>query len=150
MAITLGATFLCPALVLAHALKDHFIFGLGDFAVYTPSPSRELRGHVREERKALPSPKAMYPGELRVLHLYCASPVDSGVLGSQEFKFDISQWANMGLHVSVCSVVEPGSTPDDVGLTVNSALPPSTNHCVAGVLYADSSRRLLQIAFRLR
>jgi hypothetical protein len=80
MAITLGATFLCPALVLAHALQDHFIFGLRNFVVYTPSPSRELRGHVREERKALPSPKAIYPGELRVLHV------------------------NMGLHVSVCSV----------------------------------------------
>jgi hypothetical protein len=42
----------------------------------------ELGGHVRDERKALLSPPVFYPGELRVLHLYCASPIDSGVLGS--------------------------------------------------------------------
>jgi hypothetical protein len=150
MAITLGAAFFCSALVLAHALQDCSRFGLGNFAVYTPSPSPANCEVTCEKIAKVISSKSQvfYPGELRVLRLYYASPIDSGILGSREFKFDISHWANTSSQVPVCSV-EPG-TPDDVGLTVNLALPPSTNYCIADVLYADSSRRLLQIAFRLR
>jgi hypothetical protein len=150
MAIMLGAALVCSALVLAHALQDHSRSCLGDFAVYTPSPSpANCEVTCEKIAKAISSKsQVFYPGELRVLRLYCASPADSGVLGSQEFKFDISHWANTSSQVPVCSV-EPG-TPDDVGLTVNLALPPSTNHCIADILYTDSSRRLLQIAFRLR
>jgi hypothetical protein len=150
MTITLGAVFLCSTLVLTHALQDRSGFGLADFTVYTPSSS-PANFEVTCERiaKAISSKsQVFYPGELRVLRLYCASILDSGVLGSQEFKSDISHWANTSSQVPVCSV-EPG-TPDDVGLTVNLVLTPSTNHCIADVLFADSSRRLLQIAFRLQ
>jgi hypothetical protein len=149
MAITLGAAFLCSALILAHALKDHSVFALGDLAVYTPSPSpANCEATCENIAKAISSKsQVFYPGELRVPRLY-ASPIDAGVLGSQEFNFDFSHWANTSSQVPVCSV-EPG-TPDDVGLTVNLPFPPSTNHCVADVLCADSSRRLLQIAFRLQ
>jgi hypothetical protein len=147
MTITLGA-FLCSALVLAHALQDHFGFGLGDldFAVYTPSPSpANFEVTCENIAKAISSKsQVFYPGEL---HLYCAIPIEDRVLDSQEFKFDISHWANTSSQVPVCSV-EPG-TPDDVGLTVNFDPPSPTNHCIADVLCADSSRRLLQIAFRL-
>jgi hypothetical protein len=146
MTITLRAALLCYALVLSHALQDHSGFCLGDFAIYTPANCEVTCEKIA---KAISSKsQVFYPGEFRVLRLYCASPIYSWVLGSQEFKFDISHWANTSSQVPVCSV-EPG-TPDDVGLTVNLALPPLTNHCIADVLYVDSSRRLLQIAFRLR
>ena len=150
MAITLGAVFLYFALVLAHALQDRSRFGLGNFAAYTPLPSLANRDITCEKIAMAISSKSQvfYPGELRVLHLYRASLIDSVVLGSQEFNFDISHWANTSSQVPVCSV-EPG-TPDDVGLTVNLVLPPSTNHRISDTLYADSSRRLLEIAFRLR
>src|SRR6266576_5974765 len=125
MAITLGTAYLCSVLVLrlAHALQDHSRFGLGNFAVYTPSPSpANCEVTCEKIAKAISSKsQVFYPGELRVLRLYCALPIDSGVLGSQEFKFDISHWANTSSQVPVCSV-EP-STPDDVGLTVKLALP---------------------------
>lgn len=117
MAITLGAVFLCSALVLAHALQVHSVFALGDFAVHTQIPSPEVT--CENIAKVISSKsQVFYPGELCVLRLYYASPVDSEVLlGSQEFNFDYSHWANTSSQVPVCSV-EPG-TPDDVGLTVN-------------------------------
>jgi hypothetical protein len=132
MTITLGA-FLCSALALAHALQDHFGSGLGDFAVYTPSPSpANCEATCEKIAKAISSKsQVFYPGKIRVLHLYCATPIDSRVLGSQEFKFDISHWANTSSQVPICSV-EPG-TPDDVGLTVNLTHPPSTDRCIADV-----------------
>ncbi|KAN0114373.1 hypothetical protein V8E52_006869 [Russula decolorans] len=99
MAITLGAAFLCSVLVLAHALQDRSTFGLGNLAVYTPSPSPANCEVTCEKIAKVISSKSQvfYPG-------------------SQEFKFDISHWANTSSQVPVCSV-EPG-TPDDVGLTL--------------------------------
>jgi len=150
MAIALGTTFLCSALVLAHALQGHSRFGLGYLAVYSPSPYPANCEVTCEKIVNAISSKSQvfHPGKLCVPRLHCASPIDSGVLGSQEFKYDASHWANTSSQVPACSV-EPG-TPDDVGLTVNLALPPSTNHRTADVSHGDSFRRLLQIAFRLR
>ena len=70
--ITLGAAFLCSALVLAHALQDRFRFNLGDFAVYTPSPSPANCEVTCEKIAVAFSSKSQvfYPGELRVLRLY--------------------------------------------------------------------------------
>jgi hypothetical protein len=59
--------------------------------IYTVTLPSELRGRVREDYMAISSKsQVFYPGELCVLRLYYASPIDSGVLGSQEFKFDIT------------------------------------------------------------
>jgi hypothetical protein len=147
MAITLGTAFLCSALFLAHALQDHPVFSPRDFDTASPSPAN-CEATCENIAKVISSKSIVfYPGKLRVL-LYCASPIDSGVLGSQEFNSDFSHWANSSSQVPVCSV-EPG-TPDDVGLAVSLVLPPSTDHLIADVLYVKSSGILPQIAFRLR
>ena len=77
MAITIGATLLCSALVLAHTLQDHSRFGLGDLGVYSPSPSpADCEVTCEKITKAISSKSQVYyPGELR---LYCAlaSPID--------------------------------------------------------------------------
>ncbi len=88
MVITLGAAFLCSALVLARALQDqvqgHSRFGLGDFALSTPSPTLangEPEVTCEKIAKAISSKsQVFYPGEHRVLHLYRAPPNDSGGL----------------------------------------------------------------------
>ena len=140
MVITLSAAFLCFSLVLAGAPQDRSRFG---FAVSIPpltEVNREPEVTCEKIAKAISSKsQVFYPGE-RAPYLSCTTH-DSEVLGSQGFKFDISHWANTSSQVPVCSV-EPG-TPDDVGLTVNLTLPPSTNPCIADVLYAHSYRRLL-------
>lgn len=80
IAIMLGAAFrvLRFALVLALALQYHFVFGSGDFGVYTPSrPSPTNYGITCEKIAKVISSKSQvfYPGGLCVLRICCESPV---------------------------------------------------------------------------
>ena len=63
MAITLGAAFLCSALVLAHTLQDHSRLGLGNFA---PLPSQaDCEVTCEKIAEAISSrSQVFYPGEL--------------------------------------------------------------------------------------
>ena len=65
MAITLGAAFLCFALVLAHDLQDHSRLGPRNLAVYTLPSQANCEVTCEKTAKAISSKsQVFYPGEL--------------------------------------------------------------------------------------
>jgi hypothetical protein len=139
----LGAAFLGCALVLAEALQDHSRFGLGNFAAYAQSSSPDYKVTCKKIAQSISSKsQVFYPGESRV-GLEHEPPLDPGFSDSQEFKFDISHYANSSSQVPACSV-EPG-TPRDVGSIVNLALLPIHSRCLADLSHANSFSKSPQI-----
>ena len=115
----LRATLLFTSLVLAHALRDHSRIA-ENFRASAQSPMLAFCKVTCENIARSISPKShvFYPGEW-FFGLRFVLRIDPAFLGSEEFNFDISHWANTSSQVPVCSI-EPG-TPDDVGLIVNLA-----------------------------